>query len=69
MRQAYAQEILTFATAIVRFFVGGIFLSLYLSHKLGIEALVIFSFDFIYASIFMILFYKPTYLRKEENNV
>jgi hypothetical protein len=67
IRYAYAQQILTFATAVIRFFIGGIFLSLFLSHKLGIEALVVFSFDFIYACIFIIWFYQPYYIKREEN--
>ena len=67
MRDSYAEQLLTFSTAIIRFFIGGIFLSLYLSHKLGFEALAIFSFDFIYASIFFVWFYKPDYLRSDKS--
>ena len=63
IRYTNSEQILTFATAIIRFFVGGIFLSLFLSHKLGYEALVIFGFDFLYASIFIIWFYKPSYIK------
>ena len=67
IRNSFAEQILTFATAIIRFFIGGIFLSLYLSHKLGLEALVIFSFDFFYASFFFIYLYRPNYLQGETN--
>ena len=67
MRYIDAQQLITLATAIIRFFISGIFLSLYLSNKLGLEALVIFGFDFIYASIFIIWFYQPEYIRKEKN--
>ncbi len=67
MRYTDSEQILTFATAIIRFFIGGIFLSLYLSHKLGYEALVIFGFDFMYASVFIIWFYRPEYVQRAKN--
>jgi hypothetical protein len=67
IRYTYAEQLMTFATAIIRFFISGIFLSLYLSHKLGIEALFIFSFDFLYAAIFIIWFYTPAYVRERSN--
>ena len=50
-------EKLTQLTVIVRFLVSSVFLSLFLSGKLGIEALIIFAFDFIYGSIYLIYFY------------
>lgn len=52
------QIALTKLTVIVRFFISSIFLSMYLSGKLGVEALVIFTFDFVFASVYLILFYK-----------
>lgn len=58
------EEILTRLSVIVRFLVSSIFLSLFLSGKLGVEALMIFAFDFIFASLYLILFYK-----KEANYV
>ncbi|WP_428738459.1 hypothetical protein [Sulfurimonas sp.] len=60
-------EQFTLATAIIRFFVSGIFLALFLAGKLGLIALGIFGFDFIYASIFFIWFYQPKYMLKEKN--
>ncbi len=62
-----SQHQFSFATALVRFFISGIFLSLFLAGKLGYEALVIFSFDFIYASLFIVCFYKPNYMMEEKN--
>ena len=62
-----AEQILTFATAMIRFLIGSIFLALYLSQKLGYEAVVIFGFDFIYATLFIIWFYKPWYMQRMEN--
>lgn len=52
------EEILTKLTVIVRFFISSIFLSLFLANSLGVEALIIFSFDFIFATAYMVLFYK-----------
>ena len=52
------QIALTKLTVIVRFFISSIFLSMYLSGKLGVEALAIFTFDFAFASAYLILFYK-----------
>lgn len=67
LRYNQSEQLITFATALIRFFIGGIFFSLYLTGKLGVEALFIFGFDFLYASIFIIWFYQPDYKRKEEN--
>ena len=50
--------ILTQLTVGVRFLVSSVFLSLFLTNKLGLEALIIFSFDFIYASLYLFYFYK-----------
>ena len=52
------EKILTQLTVVIRFLISSIFLSLFLSGKLGIEALLIFGFDFIYATIYLTLFYK-----------
>lgn len=52
------EEIFTKVTVIVRFIIASIFLSLYLSERLGIEALVISLFDICYATIYLILIYK-----------
>lgn len=65
MRYKATNQLITLVTAIIRFFISGIFLSLFLAHKLGFEAILIFSWDFIYASIFIIWFYEPVYIRKE----
>lgn len=64
MRDLNSQQILTFATAAIRIFVSSMFLSLYLADKLGLVALLISSFDFLYASIFFIWFYQPQYKEK-----
>ena len=61
------QQQFTFVTALVRFFISSIFLSLFLAGKLGYEALLIFSFDFMYASLFVIYFYKPDYMMEKKN--
>jgi hypothetical protein len=63
----YRSELLTLSTALIRLFIGGIFLSLFLAHKLGFEALVIFGFDFLYASLFLVWLYRPAYLQRKEN--
>ena len=49
--------ILTRLTVGVRYLVSSVFLSLFLTNKLGIEALVIFGFDFIYATFYLLYFY------------
>ena len=67
LRHEKAEQLLSFATAVIRFFISGIFLALYLSGELGNEALFVFSFDFLYASIFIIWFYKPIYLQRKNN--
>ena len=51
-------HILTQLTAIVRVFISSIFLALFLSNRLGLEALGIFLFDFTYVVIYLIFFYK-----------
>ena len=52
-------QILTQLTAIIRVFISGIFLTLFLKDKLGLEALGIFLFDFTYVVIYLIYFYHP----------
>jgi cytochrome c oxidase cbb3-type subunit I len=52
------EEILTKLTVIVRSLMSSIFLALFLSNRLGIEALIIFSFDFIFALFYIVVFYK-----------
>ncbi len=61
------QAMLTFATAIIRFGVSSMFLSLFLANKLGIVALLIAGYDFTYAAVFMIWFYIPKYFMKEKH--
>ena len=52
------EEILTGLSVIVRICVSSIFFSLYLLGSLGIEALVIGMFDFLFASYYLIFLYK-----------
>jgi len=54
------QHYLNFTTALVRFGIASVFLSLFLLGKLGYEALILSSFDFIYVSVFVIWLYQPT---------
>ena len=53
--------ILTKLTVMVRFWISSIFLALFLSGKLGVEALIIFGFDFIFATVYMVFFYKKEF--------
>ncbi len=57
LRLSQHQEILTRFTAIARSIVAAVFLSLFLSQRLGIEALGIGLFDALYAMIYFVLFY------------
>ncbi|MBE0497088.1 MAG: hypothetical protein IBX45_11785 [Campylobacterales bacterium] len=52
------QIIITRLSVMVRFLVGSIFLALYLSSRLGIEAFGIFAFDYLFASIYLGFFYQ-----------
>jgi len=52
-------QVLTQLTAIIRVFISSIFLTLFLNNSLGLEALGIFLFDFIYVVIYLLVFYKP----------
>jgi len=52
------RELFTKTTLIIRFLIASIFLSLYLSHRLGIEALAIALFDISFASIYLIFINK-----------
>lgn len=51
------QEILTQLSVMMRYLIGSIFLALFLSTKLGYEALFISVFDYSYASVYLIFFY------------
>ena len=53
------------ATVFVRFGVAGMFFSLFLSHKLGIVALLVGGYDLFYASLYLIGLYRPKYLENE----
>jgi hypothetical protein len=58
LRYPLHQAIITCLSVIVRFFVGSVFLALYLSSRLGIEAFGIFAFDYLFASIYIGFFYQ-----------
>jgi len=47
--------ILTNLTVIIRVFISSVFFALYTSNNLGIESLFVLLFDFIFATIYLIL--------------
>lgn len=56
------EKILTKLTVITRVFISSIFFALYYNHTLGFEALLISLFDIIFASAYLIFFYKKDIL-------
>ncbi len=66
LRYKEYQKTLTFLTAFIRVFISGIFLSLFLSEKLGIEALLIAVYDFIFMAVYFIWFHN-NWLEGEKN--
>lgn len=56
--------ILTKLTVVIRIFISSLFFALYISNILGIEALVICLFDFVFASVYLIFFNKKDLQRR-----
>ncbi len=61
------QKILTFLTASARVIISGIFFALFLKGLLGIEALLIAMYDFIFMSVYFIKFHNPYETKGERN--
>ena len=61
----HGSKVAGIATVLVRFGVASIFIALFLSHKLGIVALFVGGYDFVYGSLYLLGIYRPKYLEKE----